>query len=149
MPSAVRSARNRHFRRIEIAIGVVDDAADHAAKVGNLQVQVRQVDLTPRLPEASGRIPQHSVTVLEQLRGNIPRTALTAGITVNQGDQRKRTCARRHLQARIEESLVCVAEEKAVVGRGSSGWRTGEKVFGGARVRRIAAPIGIRSEWIL
>ena len=134
MPSAVRSARHRHFRRVQIAIGIVDDAADHAAKIGNLQVQVRQVDLTPRLTEAPGRIPQHSVTVLEQLRGNIPGAALTAGITVNERDQRKGTCACRHLEARIEEGLVSVAEEKAVVRRGSSGWRAGEKVFGGARI---------------
>ena len=114
MSSAVRRAGNRDLRRIKIAIRIVHDPTDHRAKVDDFQVQISEIDLSPRLAKPASRIPENRIAIPEQLAGDIARAAFAARITMYEGDERKRAAAGRYLEPRVEGRTV-VADQKPVV----------------------------------
>jgi hypothetical protein len=55
-----------------VAVRVVHHAADHAPQIRDLEIQIGEIDLSPRIAKSARRIPQHSVAIFEQLAGDVP-----------------------------------------------------------------------------
>src|SRR5882672_10347535 len=106
MTSTVGCAGDRDLRWIEVAIWVVDHPTDHAAHIGNLEIEIGQVDLSPRFAEATSGVPKHRVTIGDEFGGDVTRAGLASSIAVNERHQRKRTRSARDLEPRIERGLV-------------------------------------------
>src|SRR5205085_3077266 len=77
-----------------------------------LDMDIGEVRLSPRLPEAAGRIAQHRIAVGDQRIRDIALAVLAAAPAVKRCDQRVRSCARRHGEADLEQRAIDCAREK-------------------------------------
>src|SRR2546423_15279464 len=110
MPAAVGCAGDRDVRWIEIAIGVVHHSADHAAHVSDLEIEIRQIDLPPRLTKPTRGVTKNGVAVSEELVGDVPGAAFASGISVDQRDEGERPHSGWDLESCVERRVVCFAD---------------------------------------
>src|SRR5687768_5387016 len=113
MASAVRRTRNGNGVGVEPKSMMVDDLADDAAQIGELDMDVRQVDLAPRLAETTRRVAQHGVPIGDQQLGDVAEVVLVPTPTVHQHDEWTQLSTPRQHDRYVEQSTVHRAREES------------------------------------
>src|SRR5712671_4808156 len=119
MASPIGCAGDCDLRWIEVAIGVIHHSTDHAPHIGNLEIEIGQVDLSPRFAESAGGVTEYGIAIGEEFGGDVTRAILASSIAVNECHQWEWTRSARDLETRVERCPVGLGYEKPIVGSAS------------------------------